>query len=71
MRQSHQNSSGDASHGGGGHKVEQQRSVCVFLLLARHSRSWLRRKSTVGGKQCEGMCQFRLEVWLEAAEPLG
>ena len=70
MRQSHQNSSGDASPRGGCYKVEQQRSVCIFLPIAHHIRSWLRRKSVVGGK-CEGVCQVGLEVWLEAAEPLG
>lgn len=48
MRQSHQNSSGDASHGGGGHKVEQQRSVCVFLLLARQSQLAQEEVSGVG-----------------------
>lgn len=72
MRQSHQNSSGDAIRGGGGCKVEQQRSVCVFLLAHHIPHSQLAQEEVGGwgGKQCEGVCQVGLEVWLEAAEPL-
>ena len=82
MRQSHQNSSGDAIRGGGGYKVEQQRSVCVFLLAHHIPHSQLAQEEVGGwgGADIPGMRKDPSEAgsggpgdqgWGHAAEECG
>ena len=68
MRQSHQNSSGDAIRWGGGYKVEQQRSVCVFLLAHHIPHSQLAQEEVGGWASYDG--EFRMPLVLAQASPI-